>query len=1749
MIFAFFCLAFQGQAYLSLELGQTYNDAIVPWQGDKNYKYYQIDIKKAIKDRDLIIVVKQQSTLGNPDIYISSLNQTPNKTYSEFQCNSQGMDICVIPQPQNKTYYLAVYCEDYCRYNLKAVYQDELMMTNSDDLEFKLNNTSWTEIIRININELKQYPVKQNQNLEVAVQVKNVEILQESFQSFMNFGLQRPSLQKHDFKGLDTFSGIQKFKINDIKENQTYTLLVEAQQGAIVYIKTRTYGSTRYINVGESIEDVIQENEYAFYILNVTADHELFYSGQLILNIQLISFKGYPTMYVNLDENPVSLEDYYWKLNDGVTDDLIITNEDLSRLKAKGFYAYIAIQAKESVATFELKSQMLNPDLMVMELNKPAISKMSKSKFHQYKFFIKSNKQQSVSVSLKNIRGDADIVLKPCNEFWTCIFSEEEHQFINSQNFKNNNTENQYYYSFNPGNDIIIFDYLPVNCRFYENVHLCFYAILIIPGEHNVEDELTYSILITTKQDNILLKENTPLKQFVFHEFYNYYKFTVNDGDYIKRLFIQLTPIQGQPKLFTSRTEMQPTKEQNERQGVHNLVLYGENNGTEIINGTIYIGVYGETASQYIITAIVYRKQEDWGTIGKYAHQYIQLIEGQPQEIVTVYSTDVQLFKVDLSGFNAKNSASQIQMKVFLRINSGQFMMYGFDHPETDISTTNLTGSNQLTFTKAAYPQYLFIRVQIHHSYTYPLYSYKINFKASSQPIELVIGDSYQGFIENSDKQLFFLNFYKKEDLYFNLHAHNTDESILSATIKIQDDIIDMKDSSMILNANQMKYENCKRTEEIVSCSISIEVQSKEDTYYSFLVSKESQIINLYNEEHITKTIANQLDFFTFLITEETEIILYSLTANIRILVNIIPLNPPTLKDFPTDDYNSEFQSLNDNIDIESSVFISIEDIERSNCNNILCYAAVTCTHADPQNKENHEYTIMRSSGAVKLYERFIYSGKLINKKQIKYFKVVDFRESNGLQIFVTTDKINVLNILVGINYMPTEKLYDYSSSFNYGDYVLIPPKANSNKLVTYYIGLSAFQELTMSIQIKTGHARLYNILTQKPFNLNLPLNSQTYLIFSYSPYDSIRIMISSNSLIDYLKPKILIKRFKKEEQSRVMNDIKQEYDWRIEDYFLEIPSISEHECEKCIYLMYLENNFQDTQLTITIARKNSLIQVQDNLEIKSQLKTEEFDRFLYVPQNYGDFYLNVTVFKGKIYLFEKKTDLDKDYSVHRLSLEENDGTIDYLNNQVASREGIHANRSLFISNVKPKYNLSVYEFKVYSNSSSQTVYQIEIIDQHQAIELKVGQPQIFRISLQQQAQLYFIIPNKIDNRSDDYYSIIIEIATIVHDKTIHPPGITLKQDRYNNPDIRSDYHDYADVQISLLQELDTITYVQIPSIPGLYFLSLAPQEVFHVPYSITLGNKEFNILTPKSYRLVRAKVGEQSIWEIHLHEASTLFIQAQLCGGIVNIFGSSSRDDLNQGFYQDKIVSIQNKQLIGTIPSVNPNIYYINAKTIKSTTPKDVVSFILRLDIIKNDTQIPMDNFYPGDGGEFQLSYKDNHLYFHFTPIQSSEKSSQNYVLESITYTFIYQNQNLSDNTQLDKCNQNAQYYSFTLRRGKHNPLSIMTQSIYQGTEIQKVLATIQATVNVKTKNYEKLKLSYFYKTHILEQKTITNNFFDEITRGMFIILITVLLAGLFLLIIKYRNLRSMTKFEDQTQVPNPPQEQQIEMHYTNLS
>lgn len=110
---------------------------LAPWQGDTHYKLIDLPIKEVTKGKDLILVVKPLSALGDPNIYISTTQNEPNKNSAEIKCESVGMgkfpyylDICLIDNPKVTKYHIAVYCEEFCRFSFKAVYQEELEMTN-----------------------------------------------------------------------------------------------------------------------------------------------------------------------------------------------------------------------------------------------------------------------------------------------------------------------------------------------------------------------------------------------------------------------------------------------------------------------------------------------------------------------------------------------------------------------------------------------------------------------------------------------------------------------------------------------------------------------------------------------------------------------------------------------------------------------------------------------------------------------------------------------------------------------------------------------------------------------------------------------------------------------------------------------------------------------------------------------------------------------------------------------------------------------------------------------------------------------------------------------------------------------------------------------------------------------------------------------------------------------------------------------------------------------------------------------------------------------------------------------------------------------------------------------------------------------------------------------------------------------------------------------------------------------------------
>ncbi|CAD8203601.1 unnamed protein product [Paramecium octaurelia] len=1755
MFLGLLCITYSVLANQPIEIGETVNNAIMPWHGNPKYQLYQFELKEVKQDTDLVVVVKQLSALGNPDIYISTKVTEPNENTAEYVCDSIGMDICVIDNAKKSLYYLAVHCEGYCRYSLKVVYQSELLMTNSDDLEFKYDNKTWTDVVRIETKNLSWEETQIKPTLEIQVRVKNVEILQESFKSYLNIGDSKPTPLKSDFVGQDTFSGMQKFKIHNLESNSKFTLLVEGQEGAIIQIQTRTYGTIRYLQVGDRVEDIVAEDDYQFYCIDLTQESQSISLGQTVLNIQLLPFKGYTEMYVNLDFQPPFLDQYYWQLKDRITDDLVITQTDLRKANAKGNYAYVAVRGKESNATFELKSQVLDPNLMLLELNKPTTAKLLRSGQIQYKFYVRHSKKQTVSVSLKNLKGDADIIVKQCENLWMCTIQQDE--ILDKEQRVVTEPGKLFLYSDNPGNDIIVFDNDPQICQKYENTYQCYYDVIIYPGPKNDQEELIYSILITTKGESIILRENTPLKQYVGLGLNNYYKFIVEEEDHIRRMMIQITPIQGQPKLFASQTNKNPT--QSDKQAVQNVITYGQfgqQGDQESIKGTYYIAVQGYTACQYIITVYVFRNRGDWSQIGKYPHQYILLLDGYPQEITSQNNTDVWLFKIDLSAYSNPDEQMHYGVDVKLRVIQGSFLMYGFDHPEVNKTQAFLTGNEFLSLNTRSkiYPQYLYIRVEPNPVISTNQLSFQIYYRINNQPIELILGDNYRGYISKDNTQQFILSYFTKDELVITKNAEHMDQSVLKAQVYYGNVVQEMKTSSLLLKSEDLNFEKCKtNATEIIKCQITIFISATADTYFSLLITKEASVVFLYDSEPVTKQLQNRNDHFLFYLTDqETEISVFSISGEVKILIQYFD-HQPQLEQYPTNNQDSATQSLDDSNDIGSSIFISNEDLEFHECKEKGCYIAVTCIK-DPKYDAKGQYVITRSSSYTILYPSIIYYGEAENQK-MKYFKIFNVSLSHGLMVVVSPLSSGSLIVLASRNEMPTLDTYQYSSNSMLGDQLIIPAKEDDYKSVNYYVGVYAFDNVKFSIQINIGNLHFYQIKKGIPMNFVAEYNSQTYLNYYHAQDSEFTILFSSNLVTQYNRANVHVYTYKDMSmQADAIQKVQYDPMWKMTDYYLTIKKDIKY-CSSCYYLICVQNFNVNNDISITISLDNESTQLLDNVEITNQIQPNQPHYYHYIVDD--DFYLNATIFEGKVQILGGFYKHLSEIENQLLTLDVNEGLTD-KNGQVIGyqySEGKFPNKTIEIrkdNSEKPKY---LYRFKIVSSSVS--IYKIECIQRRQAIELKVGEPQSHELNSTHTVPFYFVIPDRsFDNSNEGFYTLDIETyghsQARILEKTQHP-NIKLTQDLYSNPDFLSENHNFQDVQFIRHNQTDQIIHFEFPNTPGLYFLQITPREASNLPYTVTLGNDFLNVLAPKLSRFASNRIGQQRFWELNLYKPSKVLIQAQLCGGIISVYGSEDLENLQRGLYSQKMDYKHNKQIIGTIPVSKVGPYYLSTKAVKSMIPsKDQVDYIIKVNVLQPSSVVPHEHFEPGDGGEFTAHYDGSNITIFFSPIQVSEQSSSEYKTQSFSYNFIYKLYNeSSEEIPFYHCDSSISFPSVSFNKEPHQRLKEVSHQFYVGKDFEKISLSILAKVRINTNNFEELKLYYYYDTLTMKVDNIMLRAYPKgYRRGIIFGIITVLLIAIIWLFIRNRKLKQLIQFESSQQGTQHlvRQEQSIEMNYANL-
>jgi hypothetical protein len=315
-----------------------------------------LTIPKKIPNRDLLFLIKGIGPASDPDLYITSkTNQaTMDPLTAEYYCNANGEDVCVIPAKEVKetTYHLMVECIYHCRFQLKAIYEEELSMGPND-------------LIRLNFKEDKAMVVvvavptlpTDMDYMEIEARVLDPTKLEEPFQMMLSRGNKIPQSNKYDYLGQDVWTGskIVVLKTKDSLEEGNYTLLIEAPEGCTIDIITKLYGNIRDIQIFDEIKDTVLAGDVRFYRLNLTdnkALNELFIQNDI--SFVLTPYSGNPDMYLNHNSQPPVLNSYKWSTFEESIESILISDTEKKSIKTEeDNIFYIAVYGK-TAATYTL---------------------------------------------------------------------------------------------------------------------------------------------------------------------------------------------------------------------------------------------------------------------------------------------------------------------------------------------------------------------------------------------------------------------------------------------------------------------------------------------------------------------------------------------------------------------------------------------------------------------------------------------------------------------------------------------------------------------------------------------------------------------------------------------------------------------------------------------------------------------------------------------------------------------------------------------------------------------------------------------------------------------------------------------------------------------------------------------------------------------------------------------------------------------------------------------------------------------------------------------------------------------------------------------------------------------------------------------------------------------------------------------------------------------------------------------------
>ncbi|CAD8178122.1 unnamed protein product [Paramecium octaurelia] len=1667
------------QVYLSL--GESVEGFVSPLKS--SHHVYNFVVPEIKNQTNLVVLLKTSDPESDPNLYISKTVQEPLSVQdADVQaCEAKGMDICIINNEkikENDLLYISVVSRVPSSYTLRIELDQEQTLTIEKFLSFKLTSEKQSYIIDFFIFEM----VKDATEIEIHVQRLNSESSKEPFQVFMNnYENGVPNNDKFDYKAIDTWENKKVIEFTQHKPVEKYKILIQGELESVLRVSATRSKVLKNIHLYESITQVVKEGEYDFYVSEFTIPDD----GNI----------GNAKLYVHYNFQPPLLDNYQWQDSTETLKCISISKNELLEKNITMNTIYIAVLG-EDLCTYKLLYTYEKEGILYPEIRYQRYIKLGE--VMKFELFDIVNEWHRIQLIFRVLQHDISVIVTNCTDQSVCP---QDELVNNPEKFQNMKEYDMSYYSFFP------FLVIELTCN-----QICNYYVLVTvpPNQWHQSGkfEIEYSIIGGYRK----LIQNTPHKSTIQEGQLQFYDFFVSEDDQIQRLSFLVSPIQGEVIIKLYFYSSQSDKNNAHYASENNSINFGGKFSNQPLPGYYFITILGKSSAKYIITAWVVKNSEDSQQLGQFPWHYIQLYQGDWHDHI-LSNDEFVLFKIDLQGFE---QSTNDPFNVILKKHYGQFLIYGFDHPET-IESKAIWQSGQIInilSNDPNYPKILYLKIKLNK--VGGLYgSFRIAYNFYNQEVNLLIGEPFFNFLPANNQQAFRFEFSDEEPLMISKRSFDNDQASLE--FRFQNGLaVDIKEfeNANILQIEKKTNSNCEVEKHLCSQYLLFSLNSKLDQFYSILISKvDKSQIQLAEDQSISKSLPLGEDYFyLFCSIQEVNILAFSYFGELKFYASI----DKDLRSSYPNSKSYDKMSRKGKAGYQTSLYLSESEIKKYNCvDRCIIQLTVSLDKINPDiNYSNYDYTIQYNSHLILLRESEIQEGYL-TQKGLKFYKIRVPNNNQNLMILLKPEPNNEADLIVSKSKFPNKEQYDWGSFELFSDVLILEPgnKIHPDLSGDYYVGVLCQTICEFSLQYHLGKVEAYEILPNQPYKFYVGAEYTVYLrTHSYFSLLPMMIFLQSHTqtaffYVDEVDQQTLNLGYVKDVTQFKYNNNQKGYS----------KSLVTEPLQSNTILLIALKTYTSEIVTVQVSNEQEEMFLDSKILLQYYLEKNKKITFTISP-NTQSIILQIYVFSGQIAC---------SYSIGKSNQINNFQTLILLEVRSDNQEN-----KFVISN----YGTS--QVIIYFESIFNSHFSIQYFNEEEDATYIDSIYSVFA-NLQGQSEKLFYYTNY------DYYQNSTQKKTFSFTVQIEEElNSVLSNQKHRSLPIINVYSNNTQAQLQPVQHrtVSNLVYQEYIHSEKQYKIVLHNLAQFPQFYQIQVGNSELRPLISRIKQFGINQLHQSSYWALQQNDAY-LFYEMQFCNGIFSVLVGKDLDWLKNGQYDYKINIKQNKQLFGFFDKIDQaNVIYLKFDFIKSFDNKILnAQYTIRTYQVEDKSDIPYDQFYPGLSGILASKITEDPeenitLHVEFAPLQLVQQNEQDtFWVEQIEYFIILNERQGDDNKDFDYCSEPSnEYRIYQNQTDKDMQLNInVTLPNFSKQQQRNFVFTILATVSIQLyRGDQRVQLDYYYETSQFQWNSQNQVILNQSTEykqwmGFVILTIIILIIGIVAFVIMKRK-QMISKYEN---------------------